>query len=171
MMERAESSDNHCVWCVDQLSETQLLANALADSLRERTPVVVALVGTLGAGKTQWVKFLANRLGANVDDVSSPTFVLMQRYATNPPIVHLDAYRIGDADEFLELGVEEIFEEPAITLIEWADRFRECMPNNTLWIELQPTGEASEQRRITFTNLRHHPQLQQAMLNRMPNAD
>jgi tRNA threonylcarbamoyladenosine biosynthesis protein TsaE len=171
MMERAESSDHHCTWCVDHLSETQLLANALADSLRERTPVVVALVGTLGAGKTQWVKFLANRLGANVDDVSSPTFVLMQRYETTPPIVHLDAYRIGDADEFLELGVEEIFDEPVITLIEWADRFRECMPNNTLWIEIQPTGESSEQRRITLSNLQHHPHLRHALLNMLPHAN
>ena len=170
MIQRVESSDNHCTWCVDHLAETQLLANALADSLRELTPVVVALVGTLGAGKTQWVKFLANHLGANVDDVSSPTFVLMQRYPTTTPIVHLDAYRIGDADEFLELGVEEIFDEPVITLIEWADRFRECMPNNTLWIELQPTGESNEQRRITFSNLQYHPHLRHAMLDMLPNA-
>jgi tRNA threonylcarbamoyladenosine biosynthesis protein TsaE len=170
MIHRIESSENHCAWSVDHLPETQLLANALADSLRQLTPAVVALVGTLGAGKTQWVKFFADRLGASIDDVSSPTFVLMQRYASNPPVVHLDAYRIGDADEFLELGVEEVFDEPVITLIEWADRFRECLPDNTLWIELQPIGESSEQRRITFSNLRHHPHLLHSMFEKLPSS-
>jgi tRNA threonylcarbamoyladenosine biosynthesis protein TsaE len=82
------------------------------------------------------VKFLAQALGAHPEDVISPTFVLIHPIDTYPQIYHIDAYRIHDSDEFLELGIEELFEQQAITIIEWADRFVECMPKNTLWIEL-----------------------------------
>jgi tRNA threonylcarbamoyladenosine biosynthesis protein TsaE len=149
---------------IDSLEECRNLAVRLADTLRGRLPCVIALTGTLGAGKTQWTKFFAEELGANPLDVSSPTFVLIHPLATEPPIYHIDAYRITDSDEFLELGVEELFELPAITIIEWADRFPECMPKETLWVDLQAPDAIGTQRRIRVQNVQAFPGLRERLL-------
>jgi tRNA threonylcarbamoyladenosine biosynthesis protein TsaE len=69
--------------------------------------------------------------------VSSPTFVLLQTYATTPPMVHVDAYRIADEDEFLEIGIEEYLESDCVTVIEWADRFPDVLPRDHLSIRLE----------------------------------
>lgn len=101
------------------------------------TPSCIALEGTLGAGKTQFTRFLALALGADSASISSPTFVLLQSYETTPPMVHVDAYRIADEDEFLEIGIEEYLEADCITVIEWADRFPDVLPKDHLRIRLE----------------------------------
>lgn len=107
------------------------------------------LVGTLGAGKTRLVQSIATAAGIDPAEVTSPTYTLLQSHVGQRPhrgpvtLHHLDVYRIADEDEFLELGVEELFEEPsAWTLVEWADRVAEAMPAETLWVklEIEPTG-------------------------------
>lgn len=105
------------------------------------TPMTLRLDGTLGAGKTQFTKFLAESFGADIDDVTSPTFVLVHRYETSPEVYHLDAYRVGDEDEFLELGIEEFFEAPAITIVEWGEKFVSVLPKDHLSIELEVKSE------------------------------
>ncbi len=118
------------------------------------SPITVRLDGTLGAGKTQFTKFLAESYGADIDDVTSPTFVLIHRYETSPAVYHLDAYRVGDEDEFLELGVEELFEEPAITIIEWGEKFLRVLPKDHLSIEIEVDSEHSRTITITGTGPR-----------------
>lgn len=108
-------------------------------------PLTFGLSGTLGAGKTQWTRFFAQSLGGSEIEVSSPTFVLVKEIATSPKIYHLDLYRVADEDELLELGIEEFFEAPAVTIVEWADRFLERMPKN--WIHLQWSLDASDPNR------------------------
>lgn len=149
---------------LESLEDCQQLADRLAVALSEKLPCVVGLVGTLGAGKTQLVKFLAQALGAHPEDVFSPTFVLVHPLGTQPEIYHLDAYRIHDSDEFLELGIEELFEQPAITLVEWADRFVECMPKATLWVELHSPDPQSQAREIQIRNLTKHPGLKDRLI-------
>jgi tRNA threonylcarbamoyladenosine biosynthesis protein TsaE len=117
---------------IEPLSQCDALAIALAKSIR--TPLMIGLIGTLGAGKTQWVRFFAQALGANPEDVTSPTFVLLQSYDTTPPIHHLDAYRINDEDELFEVGIEELLELPAVTIVEWSDRFTSEWPDDRLEI-------------------------------------
>jgi tRNA threonylcarbamoyladenosine biosynthesis protein TsaE len=117
------------------LEECDDFARKLATLLE--TPFCIALEGTLGAGKTQLTRFLALALGADSASISSPTFVLLQSYATNPPMIHVDAYRIADEDEFLEIGIEEYLESDCITIIEWADRFPEILPRDHLRIRLE----------------------------------
>lgn len=101
--------------------------------------MAIGLVGTLGAGKTTLVQAVSNAIGVDRADVTSPTFTLLQsHHGGNQILHHLDAYRVADEDEFLELGVEELFDqENAWTLIEWADRVEAVMPRNSLWIEIR----------------------------------
>jgi tRNA threonylcarbamoyladenosine biosynthesis protein TsaE len=135
------------VFHADNLAATARLGEVLADSLPEYA--VVALSGTLGAGKTQLVQAVAAAQGIDPRDVSSPTFVLVNEYSAQPPIYHLDAYRVRDDDEFLELGVEEYFDRPGWTFIEWADRVAACLPLERLDISIDALGETS--RRFALT--------------------
>jgi len=116
-----ELAQTCCEILIEDLADCQLFAEQVASL--STTPMAIALSGTLGAGKTQWTRFFAIALGAQPTSVSSPTFMLVHEYDSQPPIYHLDAYRIGDEDEMLELGIEEMLDADAITIVEWADRF------------------------------------------------
>lgn len=113
------------------------LASKLVACLPER--ITIGLVGTLGAGKTTLVQAISSAIGVDRADVTSPTFTLLQsHHGGNQTLHHLDAYRVADEDEFLELGVEELFDqEQAWTLIEWADRVEGVMPRDSLWLEIR----------------------------------
>jgi tRNA threonylcarbamoyladenosine biosynthesis protein TsaE len=83
---------------------------------------VVLLFGDLGAGKTAFVKGLAEGLGARGDDVNSPTFTIMQEYRGGRlPLYHVDLYRLNDPREVEDLGLDEIAEN-GVLAIEWADK-------------------------------------------------
>ena len=111
-------------FCYDAADEraTAVLGAALADVLPEGT--TVALLGTLGAGKTRLVQAIAEAAGVDRRQVLSPTFVLIQEYHGRRAICHIDAYRLHDNDKFLALGPEEYFEGDGLILVEWADRVR-----------------------------------------------
>jgi len=96
---------------------------------------VVALVGPLGAGKTSFIKAVAEELGVE-DEVTSPSFVRMQFYRGSLPICHLDLYRVQGPAEFLALGFDEWLDTGGITLIEWADRVAELLPEDTITVTL-----------------------------------
>ena len=117
------------------------LGAALAQALPDGT--VVALYGTLGAGKTRLVQAIAEADGVDRRDVVSPTFVLMQPYQGRRPIYHFDAYRLRDEDEFEQLGPEEYYESKGVTLIEWADRVSGCLPQARVDISIEVTGDQS----------------------------
>lgn len=125
---------------------TERLGAALAAALPMGT--TVALVGTLGAGKTRLVQAIAVGLGVAREDVVSPTFVLCQRYDGTTTIHHFDAYRLCDEDEFRELGALELMESDGLTFIEWADRVADCLPDERIEIQIEVTG--STIRRFTI---------------------
>jgi tRNA threonylcarbamoyladenosine biosynthesis protein TsaE len=130
--------------------DTDRLGAALAAALPQGT--TVALIGTLGAGKTRLVQAIAAALGVPRDKATSPTFVLVNEYAGRLPIYHIDAYRLRDEDEFLQLGPEEYFDSGGLTFIEWADRIRDCLPPNYLEIHCEATGETQRQFSVTTTS-------------------
>lgn len=104
---------------------------------------VVALIGTLGAGKTHLVRAVAEGLGAPGRAVSSPTFVLIQEYRGRLPVYHFDAYRLRGSAEFFDLGVHEYFESDGVCLVEWADKVESCLPAEHLRLTLTVTGGQS----------------------------
>ena len=133
---------------VHDLAGTEDLGRRLGRLLFPGT--VVALAGPLGAGKTHLVRAIAE--GLEVDDVrlvNSPTFVLIQEYEARLPIYHFDAYRLQSEGEFLDLGALEYFQDAGVCLVEWADKVRDCLPAEHLWIDLVVTGANS--RRFVLT--------------------
>jgi tRNA threonylcarbamoyladenosine biosynthesis protein TsaE len=128
---------------------TAALGRAMAELLPGGT--VVALCGTLGAGKTRLVQAIAEACGIDRREVVSPTFVLIQEHHGRRTVYHLDAYRLRDEEEFLALGPEEYFESDGLTLIEWADRVASCLPDERCEVDIQVTGEQS--RRIVVRAL------------------
>ena len=127
--------------------DTDRLGRCLAAQLPETA--TVALEGTLGAGKTRLVQAIAAGCGIDAHSVTSPTFVLCQPYCGTRQLYHLDAYRVNDLDEFLELGVDEYFEGPGLTLIEWSDRVAPCLPAEYLKIQIEITGQSGRQFSLT----------------------
>jgi tRNA threonylcarbamoyladenosine biosynthesis protein TsaE len=90
-------------------------------------PLIIFLSGELGAGKTTLAKGIISGLGvAREEEVTSPTFTLVHlfRAPQNPPrkVYHIDLYRIGDRHDLSNLGLEDLFDEPSIILVEWPDR-------------------------------------------------
>lgn len=86
---------------------------------------VVALYGELGAGKTCLVRGLAKGLGIAEDQVASPSFSLINEYPGPLPLFHMDCYRLHLDEEIEELGLEEYFDGPGISVIEWAERLKD----------------------------------------------
>jgi tRNA threonylcarbamoyladenosine biosynthesis protein TsaE len=100
--------------------ETSNVGERLARTLRPGD--VVLLYGELGAGKTAFVRGLARGLGADPEDVSSPTFTLIQEYAGRIPLYHVDLYRL-EPHEIPDLGLDDLMLGDGVVAIEWADRW------------------------------------------------
>lgn len=114
---------------------TRLLGRALAPLLAVGD--VVWLEGPLGAGKTFFARGLLRALGVPERvPVTSPTFALIHEHEGRAPVAHLDLYRIGDAGELRELGVEEVLAS-AIVVIEWGARLRPPLPITGVEIALE----------------------------------
>lgn len=119
--------------------ETAALGRERARRLRAGD--VVALAGDLGAGKTQFVKGLVAGLGSEAD-VTSPTFTLLREYVDGSlPVYHFDFYRLEDRAAALRLGLDDYFFGDGVSVIEWADRFRDLIPDNAHWISFAIKSE------------------------------
>ena len=113
--------------------ETFALGQKLATTLGAGT--FVLLHGDLGAGKTAFVRGIAAGLGANPDEVSSPTFVLIQHYKGRTPLVHVDLYRLESGAAVDDLGLDEMA-DGAVVAVEWAERLpRQIEDSVTVKIE------------------------------------
>ena len=103
---------------------------------------VIALVGDLGAGKTTLVRGVARALNIK-EVVQSPTFNIMKIYLKGDhPLIHIDAYRLADINT--DIGLDEyIGYETGLTMIEWPHYIEKLLPENTIWIEINNSGETS----------------------------
>jgi tRNA threonylcarbamoyladenosine biosynthesis protein TsaE len=111
---------------------------------------VVALVGELGAGKTQFIKGLAEGAGVGKPTyISSPSFTLINEYPGSIPFYHVDLFRLKREREAEELGLEDYFEGDGITAIEWADKIPSLLPREMLLIHIVYTGENTRSIEVT----------------------
>ena len=128
------------------VADTEAIAAKLADSLQPND--VVALEGELGAGKTQFVRGLVKALGGDGRAVSSPTFVLLNVYKTPLlAVYHLDAYRVGGAEDFSSIGFGELLEQNGIVVVEWPSRVKDILPPRRINVTFEITGKT--RRKIT----------------------
>ncbi|RBI84710.1 tRNA (adenosine(37)-N6)-threonylcarbamoyltransferase complex ATPase subunit type 1 TsaE [Rhodosalinus halophilus] len=127
---------------------TAALARRLAPRLRPGDSLL--LEGPVGAGKSHFARALISALLTEPEDIPSPTYTLVQSYAGRTgPIWHADLYRLGDASELAELGLDDAF-GTAICLVEWPERLGDAAPEGALRLTFAP-GEAAEERRLTLT--------------------
>jgi len=121
--------------------ETRALGRQLAGQLPSRG--VVLLIGDLGSGKTTLSKGIVEGRGvAKADDVVSPTFTLIHEYGDPVTVYHVDLYRLETVEEARRLGLEDLFLQSALVLIEWGDRFPELLPETRIEIRLSHAGES-----------------------------
>ena len=132
--------------------ETIALGRELA---RELPGGAVLLIGNLGAGKTTLAKgIVEGRNAANANDVSSPTFTLIHQYGDEAPVYHVDLYRLDEATQVEKLGLDELFADGALVLLEWAERFPSMLPRERTEIRLRVLPDETreiEVRSLTVT--------------------
>lgn len=129
--------------------ETIELGQTIARSLPKKACVL--LIGNLGAGKTTLAKGIIHGLGlAEPDEVVSPTFTLIHEYGGGRAF-HIDLYRLDTAEQVAKLGLDDIFDQDVIVLIEWGERFPELMPVPRMEIRLSAVGE--DERQIETINI------------------
>lgn len=112
---------------------------------------VLALIGDLGTGKTTLTKYIAQGLGIQ-EMVTSPTFTIVKEYHDGRmPLYHFDVYRIMDSEEMFDIGVDEYLFGNGLSVIEWADQIEDILPEDTLYLYLEPGKEEGERvYRCTF---------------------
>ena len=129
--------------------ETRKLGEKLAEELRAGD--VILLEGPLGAGKSELARGVARGLGVR-ETVTSPSFTILNVYDSGRvPLYHFDWYRLKDAEELFEMGMEEYLGGDGIALVEWPGRCPEALPADFLMIEILPGEENGR----TFRTARH----------------
>jgi len=101
---------------------------------------VISLVGDLGAGKTTFTKFLGKNLGID-EDITSPTFNLVNLYSGKFEFNHMDLYRINSPEELYQIDYENYFYPDGITVIEWAENADYLLPKNLIELEILKISE------------------------------
>ena len=129
--------------------ETIAWGRKLAERLSP--PVLVLLTGELGSGKTTLTKgIVAGLHAASEDEVTSPTFTLVHEYGPGAKVFHGDLYRIESFQDFETLGLEDVFAQPAIVILEWSEKFPLKAPWPLLRIHLEHLG--GDARRLTLAS-------------------
>jgi len=110
---------------------------------------MVALIGDLGSGKTLLARGIAKGLGVEDErEVSSPTFVLVNEYQGRIPVHHVDLYRLQGSVEVQDIGWEEFISGPGVTLVEWAEKVPDLLPEDRIEVHLYWVGAG--ERKLVF---------------------
>lgn len=105
---------------------------------------VIALYGTLGVGKTVFVKGLALGLGIG-ESITSPTFAIVHSYEGRLPLLHFDMYRLSCADELLDIGWDDYLDGKNVVALEWSENVEKIIPENAIRVSIRSTGESTRE--------------------------
>lgn len=130
--------------------ETRAIGHALGAHVQ--AGAMLALIGPLGAGKTELAKGVAEGLGVT-SVVNSPTFVLMNEHAGRLRLFHIDAYRLDDPEEAVAAGLFDDRQASGVAVVEWADRLADRLPAERLELTLVPESDGSDRRQIIWRAL------------------
>ncbi len=128
-------------------ADTLAIARALGGILAPGD--VVALVGDLGAGKTLFCKGIGEALGVPADRIVSPSFTVVTEHAGRLALRHIDVYRLASGKEAQDIGLDELFGEDWVCLVEWADKIESLLPKDC--IKVRFTILKGDARRISLT--------------------
>lgn len=110
---------------------------------------VIAMQGTLAAGKTTITKGIAQSLGVS-DTITSPTFCLISEYSGKMPLYHMDVYRLEGGEDFINLGTDDMIYGDGVSIIEWSEKIMDELPKKTIVLKIEPQDDGS--RIITIDN-------------------
>ncbi len=130
----------------NNVNETIELGRKVAEKLAGGT--VVAFFGGLGMGKTAFTRGMAKALSVD-EEVSSPTFAIVNDYGGNPPLYHFDMYRVESWEDLYSSGFFDFYETGGILAVEWSENIENALPENTIRVTIE-RGENDSQRVITI---------------------
>lgn len=141
-------------------SEAETIAIGRQIGLHLQSGDLILLLAPFGAGKTHLTKGIAAGLGADPDDVNSPSFVLINEYRAGPahkgmPIFHADLYRIETAHALATTGLEDCFSGDGVCIVEWAERAGDLFPDDRLEVRIVPSGPEVRQLFLTARGSRY----------------
>ena len=133
-MERIEDKEIKRIVHLTSEEDTERFGKEIAEELKGGG--TLALIGNLGAGKTTLTKYIAKGLGIS-RMITSPTFTIVNEYHEGVDLYHVDAYRLGGAEDAFQIGLEEYFGDGNICIVEWADVVSSILPEDTKFIFLE----------------------------------
>ena len=103
---------------------------------------IIAMQGTLAAGKTTITKGIAQALGIT-ETITSPTFCLISEYQGTMPLYHMDVYRLDGTEDFINLGTDDMLYGDGVSIIEWSEKIMDELPSNTIVLKITPQDDGS----------------------------
>ena len=103
---------------------------------------IIAMQGTLAAGKTTITKGIAQALGIT-ETITSPTFCLISEYEGTMPLYHMDVYRLDGTEDFINLGTDDMLYGDGVSIIEWSEKIMDELPSSTIILKITPQEDGS----------------------------
>lgn len=129
--------------------ETINLGKAIGSLLKKGD--VIAMQGTLAAGKTTITKGIAQALEIS-ENITSPTFCLISEYYGKMPLYHMDVYRLEGSEDFINLGTDDMIYGDGVSIIEWSEKIMDELPKKTIILKITPLEDGSRQIQIENWN-------------------
>ena len=120
--------------------ETTALGYKIGKKLKKGD--IIAMQGTLAAGKTTITKGIAQALDIS-EEITSPTFCLISEYYGKMPLYHMDVYRLDGTEDFINLGVDDMLYGDGVCIIEWSEKIMDELPKNTIILRILPQDDNS----------------------------
>ena len=125
---------------IKDLEHIREAARTFVDAMGDQH--VFAFYGSMGAGKTTFIKAICEELGVE-DVVTSPTFAIVNEYEGECPIYHFDFYRIKKLEEVYDMGYEDYFYGNGLCFIEWPEMMEELLPEGTIKVQIKENADGT----------------------------